>query len=160
MTEDYKAAIAAIMAYNDFSSEDWDSIPNKAQTAMVRAWALNNLRLTQLETNNKFLLEAIDTIHGNLCPGQLATWQGRVRQAIMRSSELVWHDCATDHPDDEVTVMLYVEQEGDKDGEGMIVEGFYLGGQWIMADAKATFADHPAKWMHIPYPDRKVNPTV
>lgn len=39
-------------------------------------------RAKQLEINCEFLLNAIETIHHNLCPGPGGTWQDRVNRAV------------------------------------------------------------------------------
>ena len=46
------------------------------------------LTIKQLETNQHFLLKAIDTIHQHLCPNQSGTWQDRVHQSIQASQEI------------------------------------------------------------------------
>ena len=47
-----------------------------------------NPQITQLETNQRFLLQAIDTIHQHLCPNQSGTWQDRVHQSIQAAQEI------------------------------------------------------------------------
>ena len=42
-------------------------------------------RAKQLDINCKFLLDAIEEIHRNLCPGPGGTWQDRVRRAVEAS---------------------------------------------------------------------------
>jgi hypothetical protein len=42
-------------------------------------------RLKQMDVNFKFVMNAIDQIHENLCPGQFGTWQDRVKQSIEAS---------------------------------------------------------------------------
>ena len=46
------------------------------------------MRIKQLEINCKFLTDAIDIIHHNLCPGPGGTWQDRVRRAVEASKKL------------------------------------------------------------------------
>jgi len=45
-------------------------------------------RANQLEINCKFLMDAIETIYGNLCTGPGGTWQDRVRLAVDASIKL------------------------------------------------------------------------
>ena len=42
-------------------------------------------RLKQMDINFKFVFNAIEEIHANLCPGQTGTWQDRVKQAVEAS---------------------------------------------------------------------------
>lgn len=39
-------------------------------------------RAQRLETNFKFVLQAIEKIHESLCPGETGIWQDRVQQAV------------------------------------------------------------------------------
>ena len=44
--------------------------------------------LAQMNINFDFVLNAIEEIHRNLCPGPGGTWQDRVRRAVEASKKL------------------------------------------------------------------------
>ena len=45
-------------------------------------------REKQMDIDFRFVFNAIERIHENICPGQYGTWQERVRQAVESSKKL------------------------------------------------------------------------
>lgn len=43
----------------------------------------------QLKINERWLIAQMNTMHDLLCPGQIETWQGRIRQVIEKIESLV-----------------------------------------------------------------------
>ena len=45
-------------------------------------------RMKQLSYNCKWLIKQIDQIHSVLCPGDIGTWQDRVKNTVFASKEI------------------------------------------------------------------------
>lgn len=72
----------------------------------------------------------------------------------LRQTTVNWHDCKTDPPDDETTVLVFLPlAEGDP-----VVLAYKDGDNWHPADALdicrgEPLDGEPTLWCHIPHPE-------
>ncbi len=58
-----------------------------------------------------------------------------------------WHDCQTEPPDDETTVLLYCGDEHD------VWPAYKEANEWFWAGSGAVILWPALRWRHMPHPD-------
>jgi hypothetical protein len=158
MSEDYKATLESLRTYHDLSDEEWNATPATVKAAMAAHKSLSDVQVNQLSTNNKFLLEHADRVCNALAPGSVMVWQDRVKLTANRAELMRWHDCSKKLPEPYATVLLYVEDEDDHPGDGLMAEGYHTGGndgKWCWLDSREPAVEQPLYWMYRPIPPER-----